>query len=184
MSRGPNLVRLVLPIAIVVAIAGCGGGGSSTAKSTGSDPSSSAAGSEFVRPGGQNKIATFGQEAPATERDAASAVLTRSLRTREVGEWAAQCATLTPLLAKEIEESTPTSGRESCAKSLRVEAEPLAGSSAIRADTLKGPISALRVEGSRGYALYHGTDGNDYAVPMRKVDGAWKVDSLQTKKIY
>jgi len=68
--------------------------------------------------------------------------------------------------------------RSKCPKELKKLAEPLSGSKQIRADTLTGEIAALRVKGTQAYALYHGNDGNDYAVPMEMEGGSWKVGAI------
>jgi hypothetical protein len=48
---------------------------------------------------------------------------------------------------------------------------------------MTGPIDALRVEGDRGYALYHGTKGKDYVMAMKKEDDEWKVSSLTESEL-
>lgn len=41
-----------------------------------------------------------------------------------------------------------------------------------------GGIASLRVEGDRGFALYHGAKDVGYFVPMVKEEGEWKVGAL------
>ena len=62
-------------------------------------------------------------------------------------------------------------------------ASPLSRTKEARKDTLTGSITALRVKGGQGYALYHGNDGTDYAVPLEKEGGTWKVSSIETKEL-
>lgn len=42
-------------------------------------------------------------------------------------------------------------------------------------DTTTGPIDSLRIDGTRGYALYHGRNGIDWSVTMQKENGKWRV---------
>ena len=49
-------------------------------------------------------------------------------------------------------------------------------------DTLAS-IAAFRVNGDRGFALYHGKNGKNYAVPLEKEGGKWKVGSVSTTAI-
>jgi hypothetical protein len=164
---------------------GCGGssattstGGSSTAESNAPETNPSAA---FIVKGGKNRVATFGKEAGAAEREAASAVLAQNLKARETEDWAGQCASLTAAHVKQMEElAAERSIGNRCPEGVGSEAEPIEGTEALRADTLSGSIAALRVEGDRGYALYHGDDGKNYAMAMRREGGHWKVASLTT----
>jgi hypothetical protein len=43
---------------------------------------------------------------------------------------------------------------------------------------MTGRIAALRVEGAEAFAFFHGTGGIDYVIPMKKVDGRWKVGAV------
>jgi hypothetical protein len=166
-------------VSLALAVGGCGGGSSTTS------PPSSASGSgvepsaAFLRPNGANdRIVKFGEEASVEEREAANAVVVKNLRAREVGQWATQCATLDKVGIKEIPGAI---GKErECPKLLEQFAQPIAGTKEVREDRLSGPIAALRVEGKKGYALFHGNDGNDYALALQKEDDTWKVSSVNT----
>ena len=174
----------VLGVAVVV-LTGCGGGGSnSTAAISTASSANGELSSQFITPKGNNDIAEFGHEATVAEREAASAVLEKSLRARASADWVMQCSTLTPK-AMESFESRPEDGdfKPGCPKALKAFAEPLSKSKEVRANTLSGPITALRVKGNQGYALYHGNDGTDYAMPLAKESGAWKVAAVVTIEI-
>lgn len=83
---------------------------------------------------------------------------------------------------KEVEEEAKERGaRRGGATELKARAEPLKRSAAFRKNTMTGPIDALRFKGAPAYAQYHGVSGQDYAMPMEKVDGEWKVGSLLGK---
>jgi hypothetical protein len=164
---------IALPMAAMLAV-GCGGG---------SDANEPEASRSFFTKGDENKIPKFGEEADEEEREAASAVLSENLTARASGDWAKQCATLAKGAVEEVEEGAAAQGLKGggCAKELESRAQPLSQTKSIRANPMTGPIDALRVKGDRGYALFHGTEGNDYFVPMENVDGEWKVDSIFTE---
>lgn len=165
-------------LALVLIVGGCGGSSSSspstTETGTGAEPSAA-----FLKPKGEyNTIVRFGEEASGEEREAANVVVVKNLKARETGDWATQCATLNKLGLKEIP-GVPGQEQE-CATLLKAFAEPIAKTKEFRKDWLSGPIAALRVKGEKGYALFHGSDGKDYALALEKEDGSWKVSSVTT----
>jgi hypothetical protein len=175
------LILLILPLVILT---GCGsGGGPGTSQG---DPAQPATGAKsFPKDKESKKYVAFGEEASSTEREAASAVLTENLEARQTANFAVQCDSLGKAglesflgAGKEIE-----AARAECPKSLKTLAEPLSNSKKARTNTLSGPIAALRVKGSKGFALYHGNDGNDYAMPMEKEGGKWLVGSILTTEL-
>jgi hypothetical protein len=177
-----NLARVLALLALAaVLLVGCGGGGSSTsASATNASDEVAEPSKEFhdpEGPKGPEPVATFGKESGDAEREAASAVLTKNLTAREKADFATQCETL----GKRGLEAFLGEGkaeRSKCQKELKKLAEPLSGSKEIRADTLTGEIAALRIKGSQAYALYHGNDGKDYAVPMEMEGASWKVGAI------
>jgi len=160
-------------------VAACGGGSSSESTSASAESPSA----DFVH-GKKSKgarFASFGQEADEAEREAASAVLEESFEDRAAKEFAKQCTTFSPKLQKvmvERAELITNSKNQTCAKGLELEAEPLPPS--VLVNRMSGPIDVLRLQGDKGYALFHGNDGKDYGVQMVKEDGEWKVDELAT----
>jgi hypothetical protein len=195
--------RFALALAVVAllvsGLAACGGddAGSSTAVTTGEsttpataekqgpggdggDDSSADRGSAgFRTPGGDNSIQTFGEEADDAEVAAASVVLVGYLEARSEEDWAGQCTYLAKAAVAPLEElvaRSPQFKGKGCAAALPA---LMAGTPAsTRANTLTGTIASLRVEGDRGFALYHGADGVDYFVPMAKEDGEWKLGAI------
>lgn len=177
-ARGWSLVPLLLALAcLALIVAGCGGGASSSSSGSGSTGGGSEPSAEFLKPKGKNTIAKFGEEASEEEREAANAVVVENLEARQAADFATQCDTLN---MKGIKEIPNAKNHKGCAAALKKLAEPLSGSKEIRKNTLSGSIAALRVKGDQGYALYHGKDGKDYAVPLEKEDGEWKVSALVT----
>jgi len=165
----------------------CGASDSSTEPATGAARDGSPTGDEattqgsrsFLIPGGDNSVQNFGAEAGGAERGAASATLAAYLRARARDEWARECgslakATLAPL--EHLASSAPRLKGRDCGqllKSLEAGVPPSA-----RADTMRGNVASLRIEGDRGFALYHGAAGVDYFMPMAREGGEWKVASL------
>jgi hypothetical protein len=184
----------LLVVGLAIMLAGCGGGGSSSSSSpttsttksstvSAKEPAASSANgpsAEFLKPNSKNKIVTFGREGSAAERKAASAVVAKSLKARETADFATQCSTLNK---KGIAGVPGATGPKDCARALRKFAEPLPASEFVRKDTLSGRIDVLRVEGNRGYALWHGNDTVDWAVPLEKEGGAWKLSTVKTIEI-
>lgn len=193
-------VKGAILAALLAAILAVGCGGSSGASDPAGDGTSDSAADKadevelasadegepsrtFLKKKGKNKIATFGAEASAKERAAASAVLEENLQAREAGDWSAQCATLSVAAKKDNKEIAEIQGVAGggCAKELQERAQPLQISKQSRVNTLTGHIDALRAKGDRGWALYHGTGGTDFAMSMEKEGGEWKVgDVLET----
>jgi hypothetical protein len=180
--RDKRKITLVFLLAILMAaLAGCGSSDSSSSSSSSGEATGNAS---FLKKGSKNTIVKFGQEADDAEREAASSVLEENLQARANGDWAAQCASLTATAIKQVEEGGAALGTKGdCSKKLEAQAQPVSETKAIRANTMTGPVAALRVEGIKAYALYHGTEGIDYAMPMTREGDEWKVDSLVTQEL-
>lgn len=183
-QRGGFRISFLLAlIGLALLVAGCGGGGSSGSGSSSSSASSSDPGShpepnaEFKTSHGGKKIVDFGEEGSLEEWEIVNAVVVENLKSREAGDWAAQCKTLSQA---GIEEIRGTKKRSECPARLKEIGEPLSGTKKLRKDTLPGSIQVLRVQGNQAYALYNGNDGYDYAVPLIKEDGQWRVTKLTT----
>jgi hypothetical protein len=159
--------------------AGCGGGGSSSPASSSSAASDPSSGPEpnakFKASPEGKKIVQFGEEASLGEWEEVNAVVVENLKAREEGDWANQCKTLSQA---GIEGVGGTKERSECPAALEKAARPVSVTKEVRKDTLPGSIQILRVKGNRGYALYNGSDGKDYAVPLEKEDGQWQVTQL------
>jgi hypothetical protein len=180
------------PVAVVLAalLVGCGGGTSSSASNATSASASSGSGAgssaPFLKPGSPtNELVEFGHEAGASERDAASAALSESLKAREDADFATQCQTFTRSLIEQVANPKKGSSAEKgCPTALNQIALPLSATKPFRKDTLgDGEVAALRIKGTRGEALYHGADGNDYAQAMAKEGAEWKVAELLTTEL-
>lgn len=182
--RRLRIATLVSVIGLSLLASGCGGNSSSSddsgttkaaVKEATPEPSS-----EFLDDSNRS-IVKFGTEASLKEREAAGAVLAENLKAREAADFKTRCDTLTAKAIEEIPGATEPGGlKDNCAVALKELATPLLHSAKIRKDTLSGPIAALRVKGDAAYALYHGNDGKDYGMSLKKEDGTWKVGAIET----
>jgi hypothetical protein len=179
-----NLARAIALAAMAtLLLVGCGGGGSTSVGTTSSSGGAAEPSKEFQDPEGAKgpePVATFGKESGDAEREEASAVLAKNLTAREKADFATQCETLGKRGLEVVLGKSKVAAQSKCQKELKKLAEPLAGSKEFRIDTLSGEVAALRVKGSQAYALYHGSDGQDYAMPMERESGEWKVGSIAT----
>ncbi len=133
---------------------------------------------------GTPRVVKFGQEASDAEREAASEALKANLEARESGDFATQCADLSLEAKREVTGlNLPAAVNKVCPTELKKLAEPLKATKAARKDTMSEPVAVLRIKGSSAIALYHGNDGHDYAVPLEKENGEWKVRSLVTPRL-
>jgi hypothetical protein len=133
----------------------------------------------FRTPGGDNSIQNFGEEPDQSEFDSADTALSGFMAARAKGDWAGMCADLAAAAAAPLEElasRAPQLKGKDCAAILQSLLSRAPASS--RANTMTDGLASFRVEGERGFALYHGPKGVDYFVPMVKEDGEWKVGSL------
>lgn len=201
-GKGKITAALLAAALLTMVAAGCGGGSSSSADTTaaketnsketapketnskeapsnGSQPEPSA---EFADNSPLGKLAKYGREASPAEREAASHVIEKSLKAREAGDWETQCSTLTKRLVEQLEESATLVGAEpGCAKALEAQAIPVPKSAL--ANTMSGPIDALRVKEDTAYAFYHGTEGKDYILPLLEQGGEWKLASIKEEEL-
>jgi hypothetical protein len=191
MGAGQRIATGLIAAALIAALAvGCGGGSGSTEGSVSTKGSASTSGkssksepsAEFAGKTETGKLATLGKEGSPAEREAASQVIEESFKAREAGNWKAQCASLAKVVVKQIEKAGVTLGAKGkgCTAALEAQAAPVPA--AARANTLSGPIDALRVNGAQGYAFYHGTGGKDYSILLLKEGNDWKLAALQEKE--
>jgi hypothetical protein len=176
-----QLVAIVCLVAIVGLLAtGCGGS-SATGSSGGSSSTTTEPSSQFFGKSAANHFSKFGDESDPAELKAAAAIVAKSLKARAAHDWAAQCSTLSPVAVKAVEENPGATKGAGCAKNLGAQGKE--APKEILEDNLKGAVVAFRVKGTKGYALYHGTDKKDWAMPMEKAGTTWRVASLVAEEI-
>ena len=178
---GTRRFALALMLILAAALAaGCGGGGSTTsaAKEKTVDWSIYPPGPtrQFIVPGGDNAVQTFGREATPAERKQAAEIIAAWMRARAVQDWARDCSYFSPGYTKNIttDAHSVTNGRvKSCPEALAYFKHEASGD---YVDNFKGTtVASLRVGEGHGYAQYHGNDGKDWIVPVERSDGEWKV---------
>jgi hypothetical protein len=182
-----------LAVIVMLLISGCGGSAASSRQSSTSakdvNEASHLRALSFTNDKRAATYVTFGREGSEVEREEASKVLTENLEARQKGDFVTQCATLSPLAVESVinPEGIPKVkselGPRACPRKLKALATPLSKSTAIRVNTLDGPIDAFRTDGKKAYALYHGTGGKDYAIEMEKIHGGWRVGALLTVQL-
>jgi hypothetical protein len=169
---------------LIVLAAGCGGGDSTTgseAEGEASRPYPWVKGPsrEFLVPNGDNVVQTYGREATKAEREQASRTIEAWMKARAAGRRAVECRYLDPKnIEGTIEAASYQEQRKvtSCDEGLAV-----LGKNGYRgnlANNMTGPIDSLRIGEGRGYAQYHGNDGRDWIVPVRRVGEEWKISTL------
>ena len=185
-SRAIFLALLAATVAVVL---GCGSSGSSSESistaGAGSTPTVEADANQAAPTfKGKAGIVKFGQPAGAADREAASAILAENLEAREKADFAKQCASLAR--STQIEITGPVKPEErlrQCTIKLEALAKPLKSTEQVRADNFDGTIDEMRVKGPKAWALYHGNDGNDYAMPLQREVGTWKVGGIVTVEL-
>ena len=141
----------------------------------GSGSSSQPRGAEaFVRPGTDNSIPTYGSEASPPTRAEATTALETYLQARSKGDWATACAQLGAIPKRQLDAIAHAGGvRRSTCRSIYPKL-----TTPERADPLSGAIAALRVKGNRAFALFYGSNGHQYMIPMIREAGSWKVNQV------
>jgi hypothetical protein len=177
-----QLLAAVLVVLLATGVTACGGGDSSDATMTATAEDSSAAegsSAAFRTPGGDNSIQNFGEEADAGELEAATATLTGFMQARAKSDWAKQCFYLAKAAIAPLEQLASRSPQLEGKGCVAILAQLGTGAPpSTRADAMTDGVASLRVEGNRGFALYHGARGVDYFVPMTREEGEWKVGAL------
>jgi hypothetical protein len=142
----------------------------------------------FMNPAGyDNSLQTFGRESTETEFREAADALHGYLDARVVGNWAAACQYLAHSFADVyLETETPLesslgavkeSGR-GCAAALwyRFRKIPI--------DVLEAEadvdVGSLRIEGDKGYLLFHGSDETNRSIGVTKEDDRWKLSTIDS----
>lgn len=191
------LACAVVALLLTLGLLACGEGESTTAptgttsavgdgangddRTAGSAANRDSPSAAFEVPGGDNSVQRFGEEAGPAERRRASAVVDGYMDAITANDFAAQCRLLTRASVEPLERATGSeSGASGCAKAL---SQLRAGTQGVVFGAMAGPVGSLRVEGTQGFALYHGEDGIDYVLPLKREGGEWKVTSLVPVKL-
>jgi hypothetical protein len=175
--------RLILILLVALSAAAIAGCGSSSSSST--TESTSAAVEPPAKPfKGPTEITKFGKPGSSSDIQVASEVLAENLEAREQADFTKQCASLNAATQAEITGATKSAERTSkCPSKLEALAVPLKKTAKVRKDTFDGSIDEIRIEGPKAFALFHGVDGKNYAIPLQHEAGSWKVGSIVTTEI-
>jgi hypothetical protein len=182
---GGLILRSACALALlVIALSGCGGGSSGTTEAAKTEshlyPWIKGPTREFLEPGGDNVVQTFGREGTKAEREHASRVIEAWMRARAVQDWKKDCSYFSKAYDTNITDDAHgvTNGKvKNCPQALAYFKHEASGD---YVNNLSGPIDSLRVgvfkeQLNQGWAQYHGNDGKDWIVPLEKEGGRWKV---------
>lgn len=133
----------------------------------------------FLVPVGDNSIPTYGSQGSASQQSEAEAALSSYLQARAAGEWSTACARLAVTVQKQLAllSGANQSSSEGCPAAYAKLSSRAPASS--RASVLLGPLTALRLQGDRAFALFYGPHEQQYMMPMAAEGGAWKVNQLE-----
>jgi hypothetical protein len=179
--------RLLLALGLLTAallLVGCGGGGDSTtsaSKEKTVDWSEYPPGPtrQFIVPGGDNAVQTFGREATPAERKQVTKVTQAWLHARAAKNWAKDCGYLATSSVKYAESSASYMAQHKvsgCTKALGVMA--VKGQPVSLKYNMAGGVVSLRLGEGHGYAQYHGNDGHDWVIPVTREGGVWKITTF------
>jgi hypothetical protein len=185
-ETGKIVWGLALLVWAVVAI-GCGSDSSTGAEETAAEeqrpfPYVTGAAREFLVPGGDNIVQSFGDEASSAEREKASKVVHAWMKARVAEVWETDCKHLSrEYIEILVEDANGVSGGKvkNCPQALEYFGDAASGTSG---NTLTGPIDSLRVRDTgvvgdsekEGYAQWHGPE-KDWVLPLSREGGVWKV---------
>lgn len=130
---------------------------------------------EFAGKGENGELAAAGKESTVEEREAASKVVEEALTAATNGEWAKQCALLAQELVEGLESRSKATGKLNCPESLKLTGSALGGTPR---NPMVEPLAALRVNGIRAFAFFHGVEKRNFVIPMALENGQWKVAAL------
>lgn len=176
-------------LAVAIAAIGCGDDsstGAGVAETAGEEreyPWVTGAAREFLVPGGDNLVQTFGEEASAAEREEASKVVHAWMKARVAEDWATDCRHLSRKYIKALvwkDAYVVSEGKvKTCPQALEYFGDAASGTSG---ETLTGPIDSLRVKAPdetetewEAFAQWHGPNGRDWVLPLEREAGVWKV---------
>jgi hypothetical protein len=177
--RGIAIAAAVVAIAIA-GLAACGGDDDDSPDTTAANAGSEQAGTEGSGEGsgaGAGNITTFGEEASAEDRDAAGTTVQEFLRARADGDWAQACS----LMSASTQETLAGFGgkpteSQPCAKLLERVASQIVGKTVAAGKETE--VTAVRIEGERGFVLYRDADGTESAFAVVREGSVWKAGAI------
>ena len=195
--RAQSFHALLGALALALALTACGGGSASTAASTAPSPITASAppatagrsghssrtqrashaharparGSAKRKPRGPT-VLTYGAEASPSQRSRAARALRGYLEARAKGEWSVACSYLAVPARRQAEALTATSGRGGgCTAAYAALYGTSPASQRVNPFTA---LTALRVKGRHGSAVFLSPSGAGYVMPMVSEGGSWR----------
>jgi hypothetical protein len=170
--RRPSLALLLL--LVLAAAVGCGSGGNSTTSGEGAGNGGAGSSAEA---GGEESIEQFGSEATGSERAALRNAFHGYLAAIGERDYGTACSYLAAAarrsLAKLFAEGASTAG---CAASLAALVTPAAAG--ISRKQSEADLTAIRVEGNRGFVLFPAPGASLWQMTMEREDGDWKTTTV------
>jgi hypothetical protein len=144
---------------------------------------SSTSGSDQFRDKTDSGLLDFGEESSDAEMEEAAKVVRSFFVVRSKEDWPATCAQLSRALLSKIEHlavSSTNLEEQSCPSFLEAF---LRISEQERKESTTVDAGSLRQQGAKAFLIYYGAREIVYAMPLSKEAGAWKVDSLSSKRL-
>lgn len=190
MGKGQRAIWTLVVLGLLGGMIGCGGdtGTSADVAETVSEkreyPWVTGAAREFLVPGGDNLIQSFGEEGSAAEREEASKVIHAWMKARVAEDWVADCRHLSRKYIKALvwgDANQVSEGKvKTCPQALEYFGDAASGTSG---NTLTGPIDSLRIKGPEdteteweAWAQWHGPT-KDWVLPLERQGGTWKISN-------
>lgn len=145
--------------------------------------SGSGSGSDQFRDKTDSPLLDFGEEGSNAELEEATKTVHSFFVARSKEDWPAICAQLSPALRSKIEQLAVSSTQledKSCPSFLEAF---LSISEQERKEGTAVDAGSLRQQGAKAFLIYYGAREIVYAMPLSKEAGAWKVDSLSSKRL-
>jgi hypothetical protein len=177
------IVVLAVAIGLALAAGGCGGSSSAAGTETSEAEFTLGRSKEFLGPNKENKQAQLGKEGTLAELEQVAQIVEESIQARSEFDWKGQCETLSRRGLEVVAEvaGVKKMKRKECPAKLAPAASE-APAYIIR-NNMEGPVAAFRFAGNAGVALYHGNDQKDWAMPMQKEGGEWRVAKLAAEEL-
>ena len=162
-----------------------GGSGAKGSAGSGERPASSSPGqsvsgggaAQFQTKGGDNSIQEFGQEGGGSELVSAAAVLHAYLDARVARDWEEACSYFSAEVVAGLEQFAGAYADDKQIEGCPAVLERLTATTSTAAfkEAAKADVGALRMEGERGFLLFHGAGGERFAFPVTQEGGEWKL---------
>lgn len=168
---------LALLFILGAAVAGCGAGGmngSSETSASSSASTSNTAPAPEGRKDGEASIEEFGSDAKGSERRAILSVFTGYLGAIARKDFAAACSNLSATVHKSLRRLAGKGGKRLGCVAILPELLAPTASQVTRAQA-GGKVARVRVQGDRGFVVFHAPGAKLYEMPMAREGGEWKV---------